>query len=608
MFIYINNEPINVYSILYFYNKEEDGVNKIVYRLNDGRVLIEEFQSQDEALAKLNNVSSTTVVPDETITGVSYTAETGILTFNKFDGSTIEINLPLELLIESASYDPTTKQIILVMANKDTIKVNLSDLVDLYQGDNETIELFDDNGNNKFRLVKEFTDTLATKVELKEVSDALTQTTELTNEVNTRLTVLEDLELQNQINNLLDKDTYLTSRLDNLSSDVTNNTSRIVTNENNINNNISLIGALDTRLKTIEAQDLPTTIDKIEEKSIERDKALENDILDLTESITKSNTEFDNKLSTIETESKTRDDNITNDVTTKYDELKNSITDLTTNLGTVENNVTTLSTNLSTIDTDSKTRDDNLAKDINTKQDKLTEGTNIRIENNTISTDIPTASNDTLGLVKVGENLEIKDGILSSIKGMKTIELNSETGTMTDEEYEAITKEPYNYIILGLGDPLYYCGQSGLTGDYIWSSMYSFIMGYPYYNMYYNSGKYLYLKPETKAWSTEEKDEAVQGPLIDYFGIGLPNYLMKEALTDTKYYRDGVTFICNDDGDYKKGHIYRMKSNDEGTEKSWEDITPIEDLLKTLPNFDKTKTQIVRHTSNNETITWVNIN
>ena len=178
MFIYINNEPINVYSILYFYTKEEDGINKIVYRLNDGRVLIEEFQSQDEALDKLNNVSSTTVVPDETITGVSYTAETGILTFNKFDGSTIEIDLPLELLIKSASYDPTTKQIILVMANKDTLKVNLSDLVDLYQGDNETIELFDDNGNNKFRLVKEFTDTLATKVEVKEVSDALTQTTE----------------------------------------------------------------------------------------------------------------------------------------------------------------------------------------------------------------------------------------------------------------------------------------------------------------------------------------------------------------------------------------------------------------------------------------------
>lgn len=558
MFIYINNEPINVYSILYFYTKEEDGINKIVYRLNDGRVLIEEFQSQDEALTKLNNVSSTTVIPDETITGVSYDAETGILTFNKFDGSITSIDLPLELLIESASYDPTTKQIILVMANKDTLKVNLSDLVDLYQGDNETIELFDDNGNNKFRLVKEFTDTLATKVEVKEVSDNLTQTTELTNEVNTRLTVLEDLELQNQINNLSDKDLYLEANINTLSTNVTNNTSRIITNENNINNNISLIGDLDTRLKAIEDQDLPTTIDKIEEKSIERDKALENDISDLTESITKSNNEFDNKLSKIETESKTRDDNLT--------------------------------------------------KEIGTKQDILTAGTNIKIDANTISADIPTASKDTLGLVKVGENLEIKDGILSSIKGMKTIELPAETGTLTDEEYEAILKEPYNYIILGLGDPLYYCGQSDLTGDYIWSSMYSYIMGYPYYNMYYNSGKYLYLKPETKTWSTEEKDEAVQGPLIDYFGIGLPNYLMKEALTDTKYYRDGVTFICNDDGDYKKGHIYRMKSNDEGTEKSWEDITPIEDLLKALPNFDKTKTQMVGHTSNDETLTWVNLN
>lgn len=170
---------------------------------------------------------------------------------------------------------------------------------------------------------------------------------------------------------------------------------------------------------------------------------------------------------------------------------------------------------------------------------------------------------------------ETKEYIDKVAKGLKVLKVTGETGTLTDEEYSAVSKEPYNYVILGLGDPLYYCGQSDLTGDYIWSSMYSYIMGYPYYNMYYNSGKYLYLKPETKAWSTEEKDEAVQGPLIDHYGISLPNSLMKDALSDAKYYNEGVTFICNDDGDYKKGHIYTIKVDKNGI-KSWEDVTPKE--------------------------------
>lgn len=170
---------------------------------------------------------------------------------------------------------------------------------------------------------------------------------------------------------------------------------------------------------------------------------------------------------------------------------------------------------------------------------------------------------------------ETKEYIDKVAKGLKVLKVTGETGTLTDEEYSAVSKEPYNYVILGLGDPLYYCGQSDLTGDYIWSSMYSYIMGYPYYNMYYNSGKYLYLKPETKSWSIEEKDEAVQGPLIDHYGISLPNSLMKDALSDTKYYNEGVTFICSDDGDYKKGHIYTIKVDKNGI-KSWEDVTPKE--------------------------------
>ena len=170
---------------------------------------------------------------------------------------------------------------------------------------------------------------------------------------------------------------------------------------------------------------------------------------------------------------------------------------------------------------------------------------------------------------------ETKEYIDKVAKGLKVLRLTGETGTLTDEEYSAVSTEPYNYVILGLGDPLYYCGQSGLVGDYIWSSAYSYLTGYPYDNMFYNSGKYFYLKPETKSWSVEEKDEAVQGPLIAHYGISLPNSLMKDALNDTKYYNEGVTFVCSDDGDYKKGHIYTIKVDKNGT-KSWEDVTPKE--------------------------------
>lgn len=52
----------------------------------------------------------------------------------------------------------------------------------------------------------------------------------------------------------------------------------------------------------------------------------------------------------------------------------------------------------------------------------------------------------------------------------------------------------------------------------------------------------------------------------------ITNTQMTYALTCKRLFPAGDTYICNDEGTYKKGHIYIIKV--EGETKSWEDITP----------------------------------
>lgn len=61
---------------------------------------------------------------------VTYEANTGILNFIKNNEEIIQIDLPLELLIESGKYDEENKQIVLTLANLDVINIPLSDLLD----------------------------------------------------------------------------------------------------------------------------------------------------------------------------------------------------------------------------------------------------------------------------------------------------------------------------------------------------------------------------------------------------------------------------------------------------------------------------------------------
>ena len=92
---------------------------------------------------------------------VTYNSLTGVLTFDRRDGDPIEIDLPLELIIESGTYDEETQEIVLVLANEDEIKIPVGDLVDEYYADNITIEKFvdeQDDNKRKFRLTSEYKD------------------------------------------------------------------------------------------------------------------------------------------------------------------------------------------------------------------------------------------------------------------------------------------------------------------------------------------------------------------------------------------------------------------------------------------------------------------
>jgi len=61
---------------------------------------------------------------------VTFEGSTGILTFTQYDDSTIEVNLPTELIVTSGSYDPVTKDLTLVLASGDEIVIPLDDILE----------------------------------------------------------------------------------------------------------------------------------------------------------------------------------------------------------------------------------------------------------------------------------------------------------------------------------------------------------------------------------------------------------------------------------------------------------------------------------------------
>ena len=151
MFIQVNNRPLNLYQIVYWYSRDNKGpdnntIYSLYYRLSDGRVIQEDFSTDEERTAKMQSVELSKTSNPKSFVGASYDAQTGIITFTSDDGTTTSIDLPLELLIQSGRYDSQTEEIILVLANGDTIRINVADLINI-----DEAVVYDDADNVNLR-------------------------------------------------------------------------------------------------------------------------------------------------------------------------------------------------------------------------------------------------------------------------------------------------------------------------------------------------------------------------------------------------------------------------------------------------------------------------
>ncbi len=84
-----------------------------------------EIDDKDTAIMnKANDLENANMLKD-----VSYNNVNGILTFTKYDDTTKQIDLPLELIVTSGYYDKVTNELVLVLANGSEIRIPVDDLL-----------------------------------------------------------------------------------------------------------------------------------------------------------------------------------------------------------------------------------------------------------------------------------------------------------------------------------------------------------------------------------------------------------------------------------------------------------------------------------------------
>ena len=139
---------------------------KILYIKDDGTVGFKE-----------ENVT----INNDAFVNVSLNTTTGILTFTKQNGTTVDVDFPLEELVSDGYYDTTTEEIVLVLANGNEIRFSASLLIDIYEGDGSTITTYVDaeTGANKIKVSDAVMNRLAA-VETSASNNALAITQEIT--------------------------------------------------------------------------------------------------------------------------------------------------------------------------------------------------------------------------------------------------------------------------------------------------------------------------------------------------------------------------------------------------------------------------------------------
>lgn len=108
-----------------------------------------------------DKINASLGVMNKTFKEVTYDASTGVMSFKNLNNEVTNINLPLSLLISSASYDNDNKKIVLTLANNDTIDIPILDLVSNYYDDkiNANKEYIASTSNELYRLKTDVLET-----------------------------------------------------------------------------------------------------------------------------------------------------------------------------------------------------------------------------------------------------------------------------------------------------------------------------------------------------------------------------------------------------------------------------------------------------------------
>lgn len=108
-----------------------------------------------------DKINASLGVMNKTFKEVTYDPTTGVMSFKNLNNEVTNINLPLSLLISSASYDNDNKKIVLTLANNDTIDIPILDLVSNYYDDkiNANKEYIASTSNELYRLKTDVLET-----------------------------------------------------------------------------------------------------------------------------------------------------------------------------------------------------------------------------------------------------------------------------------------------------------------------------------------------------------------------------------------------------------------------------------------------------------------
>ncbi|MCL2277543.1 MAG: hypothetical protein FWC21_06550, partial [Treponema sp.] len=106
----------------------------------ENRTIAVSEEARNRTAAIKEHDEKTTAHPDirnilNRLTGLpEWDSDNHILTFTAEDGSTLEVDIPLENLIKEIDFDPATNEIILFKHDGTEIRINVGDLVDVYTG------------------------------------------------------------------------------------------------------------------------------------------------------------------------------------------------------------------------------------------------------------------------------------------------------------------------------------------------------------------------------------------------------------------------------------------------------------------------------------------